>query len=256
MSRIISFTGASLVSRSLRSSGKDYAPWKLRWKPVCASTERDLSKWLKEKPFSGKDFRAVFTKRQLFGIGQKGRSWYSPAGGVWISAVMPIISNLKAPGLLGLAFAVALSESLEKKGVPVKIKWPNDLLVWDKKLAGFLPKIISRGGSVRYARIGIGLNIKNTVPFEGISLKEIMPTCNLKLDFWSAEVLFALEKASFLIGSPEFICSEAEKRLWKTELLLENSNYLWKIEGFDLDGGLRIRKDSNLQILRRWNDNL
>ena len=61
-------------------------PWRLRYLPLCASTELELSRWLKqgdEPPL------AVVARRQRHGVGQHGRQWQSPAGGLWLSAAIP-----------------------------------------------------------------------------------------------------------------------------------------------------------------------
>ena len=79
-----------------------------------------------------------------------------------------------------------LVERLERIGVNVKIKWPNDLLVDGKKLAGILPRLFSRGGELRLFRVGVGLNVFNNVPKEGISLKQIFgdEKMNINVYLW------------------------------------------------------------------------
>ncbi len=248
-----SFNSAPFIARFLRNNQKPSELWKLRWKPVCGSTERELSLWLKNKPFSQNEFRGIFASRQLYGKGQNGKIWHSPKGGVWISVAIPFNYNTHSPELLGLAMAVSLSKCIEIQGVPVKIKWPNDLVFGDRKLAGFLPKIISRGSAIRYARIGIGLNIMNKVPPEGISLKEILGSSHINLEFWSAEVLFAIEEAIDLLNYPKLICAFAEQRLWATELLLDDLSSPWDINGFSKNGGLIVQRGSSIKTLSNWN---
>ena len=246
------FKGASSVARYLHSGGRRNKLWKLRWKPVSSSTEKDLSEWIKKKPLLEDEFRAFFAGRQVYGTGQRGRKWHSPAGGVWISAAIPSSSNIKSPELLGLSLAVSLSQRLENYSIPVRIKWPNDLMVNQRKLVGFLPKLISRGNSIRYFRFGIGLNVFNKSPIEGISIQEIIRSSSAGLDFWSAEVLFALEDCIELLSSPEVLLLEARNRLWAENLSLENENSLWDIDGFLSDGALKIKQGSRNKILRRW----
>ena len=60
--------------------------------------------------------------------------------------------------------ALALVERIERIGVNVNIKWPNDLLVDGQKLAGILPRLFFRGGTLRLLRVGVGLNVFNNVP--------------------------------------------------------------------------------------------
>ena len=190
-----SWNGAASISHQLNVNYSCKYSWTLRWKPVCASTEIDLTKWLLDIPFSHDKPRAVFAARQNYGKGQLGRVWESKLGGVWLSSAIPSQNNIKSPQLLGLSIALALIESLEKYNVPVKLKWPNDLIVYNKKLAGFLPRVIYRGEQVRFYRVGLGLNVRNNVPFNGISLMEILGDQYSLFKNWSAQSIIALERA-------------------------------------------------------------
>ena len=116
--------------------------WDLRWFPVCSSTETVLEEWLRETPdLQLQRPRAVLARHQRHGIGQRGRVWSAPPGGIWLSAAMPWPEQARGgAGLIGLALALSLSQRLERHGVPVRIKWPNDLLVDGRKLAGLLPR--------------------------------------------------------------------------------------------------------------------
>ena len=140
--------------------------WQLRSVPVCSSTERVLASWLTataSEPLLQP--RAVLATYQTQATGQRGKVWSAPRGGVWISAALPWSSDADdSTGLVGLALAVALAESLEQSGVAVQIKWPNDLLVGATKLAGLLPRLVIRGAQVRMVRFGLGLNVINPVP--------------------------------------------------------------------------------------------
>ena len=109
--------------------------------------------------------------------------------------------------------ALALVERIERIGVDVKIKWPNDLLVDGQKLAGILPRLFFRGGKLRLLRVGVGLNVFNNVPKEGISLKQIIGDKTMNINFWSSEVLLAIEKSLDLVDNKDFLCSQVEQRL-------------------------------------------
>tara|TARA_Y100001968_G_scaffold311122_1_gene332850 strand:- start:1592 stop:2347 length:756 start_codon:yes stop_codon:yes gene_type:complete len=239
------------IKRYLKCSSESSALWKIQWKSICSSTEIDLSSWIDDEPRIG-PFRAIFAGKQLDGFGQNGRVWHSSLGGVWLSAAMPFPCVKSRPELMGLAIALSLSKRLESMNVPVKIKWPNDLIVYNRKLAGFLPRIISRGKEIRFARIGLGLNVVNKVPKEGIALKEIITTSDESLDFWSAETLLSLENAMRLMPSPSKICDQVENRLWSKEYIEPNSGDIYNIKGLALDGSLIINKGNYSKKLIRW----
>jgi len=99
--------------------------------------------------------------QQLGGKGRLGRPWHSPKGtGIWMSMILrPVIPLPKAPQLT-LLTAVALNRALRSvTGVPVQIKWPNDLLVGGKKLCGILTELNAESDRINYLVIGIGLNV-------------------------------------------------------------------------------------------------
>ncbi len=240
------------VARKWREKSLERKAWRLRWQPVCASTELELSRWLREEQWKGTHPWAVLASKQNHGTGQFGRAWQSPKGGVWMSAAIPWSIDQKSSGVLGLSVAVALAERLEQCGLPVRIKWPNDLLVYGRKLAGFLPKLVHRGSNVRLARIGIGLNVCNRVPIEGISLSELLNPSKSLLVNWTSEVLCVLERSSDIAMKSAWVCHEAERRLWANYFWDSNSGDYWRIDGLSDTGELVLGKGSQRKKITRW----
>ena len=223
--------------------------WRLNWKPVCSSTETVLSKWIADHPVLKNQPRALCASRQRFGKGQYGRIWESPKGGVWISAAINQDSSLsKSIELYGLAIALALAQRIEMAGINVKIKWPNDLLVNGQKLAGFLPRLIFRGGKLRLIRVGVGLNVSNKVPKTGISLVDVKGCQKTNINFWSAEVLFAIENSIELCKDEKLLCKEVERRLWKKIFIEPKTGHKWNIKGIDPLGGLILSRGDEEKI--------
>jgi BirA family biotin operon repressor/biotin-[acetyl-CoA-carboxylase] ligase len=108
----------------------------------------------------------VIAENQTAGRGRMGRSWHSPAGmGICMSIILrPRLSPGDAP-LITLMTAVAVAETLiSLLHLNVRIKWPNDILVGDKKMAGILTEMSVANDAVRYVIMGLGMNV-NT-PFE------------------------------------------------------------------------------------------
>ena len=140
------FRGVGSIYRYHKFKKPSCRCWKLIWKPICASTEIELSNWIAGEPVKTGQPKAIFASCQKFGQGQFGRNWHSPKGGVWVSAAIKKedLSENNSQ-LYGLAVALALVERIERIGVNVKIKWPNDLLVDGQKLAGILPRLFFRG---------------------------------------------------------------------------------------------------------------
>jgi BirA family biotin operon repressor/biotin-[acetyl-CoA-carboxylase] ligase len=235
-------------------------PWRLRGLPVCASTELELDRWLARDPRLAGDAplpapRAVIAVRQRFGRGQQGRPWCSPAGGVWLSAALPWPAQAATAAAPGLAVAVGLCLRLEARGLPVRIKWPNDLLLADtggaRKLAGLLPRLRLRGGTCRWARVGVGLNAANRVPPGAVALGEVLGAGRADPRHWCGEVLAALEWAMAWAGRPREVCRQAERRLLLPDGPIQLDGIDWWPVGLAADGGLRLAHGSAERVLHR-----
>jgi len=246
------WTGSAGINNYLKKSEIFTEPWQLRWKPVCASTEIELNKWLFEKPLSGKYPRAVVSSRQRKGKGQFGRDWYSLQGGVWLSAAFQFAKTPKTMELFGLAAAFALVQKLESCGVSVKIKWPNDLIVLERKIAGFLPRLIYRGDSLQFARLGIGLNVWNRAPIGAISLNEVLNIGSHATTKWAAEIILSIHRTKALLDETEFLCNEVQKRLWNKEFIDKANGELWKVNGITNSGKLHLIRGTQEKIIARW----
>lgn len=101
---------------------------------------------------------------QTAGRGRRGRRWEAPAGtGVWMSLLLrPPIAPAAAPTLTLLA-GLAVAEALEEvTGLPMEIKWPNDILCNGKKLVGILMEMECEMQEVHFIVLGIGVNVNIT----------------------------------------------------------------------------------------------
>ncbi|MCE7792146.1 biotin--[Salipaludibacillus sp. CUR1] len=136
----------------------------------------------------------VVADEQTGGKGRLGRVWDSEKGsGVWMSLVLkPQIDFRKAPQLT-LLTAVAVTRAIESvSGLPLSIKWPNDLLVNGKKLCGILTEMQADPDRVQSVIIGIGLNVNHGAFPEDLS--EIATSMNIEAGkpFNRAEVIAAI----------------------------------------------------------------
>ena len=105
----------------------------------------------------------IVADSQTAGRGRRGRTWVSPAGGLYMSFVFPFQRDLIRPQALSLVAAISVKSSLEEWSlVPIKLKWPNDLLVEGKKLAGILLEL-ETSGQYDHVIFGIGVNYLLTV---------------------------------------------------------------------------------------------
>ncbi|HWQ76750.1 MAG TPA: biotin--[acetyl-CoA-carboxylase] ligase [Syntrophomonas sp.] len=105
----------------------------------------------------------VVADTQTEGRGRRGRNWYSPAGqGIYISLILRPQMPLKEIPRISLMIAVAVAETLEKElALPARIKWPNDILINGRKVAGILSEAVTDLDGIEFVVAGIGLNINN-----------------------------------------------------------------------------------------------
>jgi len=106
----------------------------------------------------------VFAEAQTKGRGRLGRQWLSPPGkGLWLSVLLrPALPPQQATQLT-VAAAVALARAIEvQTGLQPEIKWPNDLLLGGKKIAGILTEMNAELERIRSLILGLGLNANQT----------------------------------------------------------------------------------------------
>lgn len=123
----------------------------------------------------------VLSEAQTRGRGRKKRIWFSPSkGGIYVSLILrPAISPVEAPKFT-LLTAVAVAEALlSLTRLNIHIKWPNDILVNGKKIAGILTEMSTEMDAVNYIVVGLGLNV-NTLKFpdeiQGIATSILIET--------------------------------------------------------------------------------
>lgn len=109
----------------------------------------------------------VVAGEQTSGRGSRGRVWRSPPGGLWLSALYRPRGQTGVD-LLSLRVGLALAEAIEAIGprLHVAIKWPNDLMLDDRKLGGVLCEARWQGEEPVWIVVGVGLNVANAVPGE------------------------------------------------------------------------------------------
>jgi BirA family transcriptional regulator, biotin operon repressor / biotin---[acetyl-CoA-carboxylase] ligase len=108
---------------------------------------------------------AVVAEEQSGGRGSRGRMWASPVGGLWLSVLLrpERASGLELLSLrAGLAACHALSAIAPR--APIRLKWPNDLMLGERKVGGILCEARWQGEALGWIVVGLGLNVTNVVP--------------------------------------------------------------------------------------------
>jgi BirA family biotin operon repressor/biotin-[acetyl-CoA-carboxylase] ligase len=128
--------------------------WRVEVKEVTGSTNVDVGEAARRGEAEG---LVVFAEEQTQGRGRLGRTWVSPRGkGLWLSMLLRPRVPMAGWGLIPLLTGVALAEAVRgQTGLEVGLKWPNDLLIDERKCAGILAEVASPGAVV----VGVGLNV-------------------------------------------------------------------------------------------------
>jgi len=109
----------------------------------------------------------VFAETQTRGRGRMGRQWHSPSGsGLWFSVLLRPRLRPSAATQLTVVSAVAVARAIEREtGLRPDIKWPNDIMFGQKKVAGILLELGAELDRIRHATLGIGIDV-NVDPAE------------------------------------------------------------------------------------------
>lgn len=108
--------------------------------------------------------------RQTMGKGRRGRTWVSPAGcSIYMSVLLRPEIQPERASMLTLVMAVSTAEGIrdclsEEEGSRLRIKWPNDIIIDGKKLAGILTEMNAQIDYINHVTIGVGINV-NTAAF-------------------------------------------------------------------------------------------
>lgn len=195
----------------------------------------------------------VVAVEQTAGRGSRGRSWASPRGGLWLSMIWrPLVAA--APEALSLRAALAVTAALAEAGVDgVCIKWPNDLMLGDRKLGGILCEARWNGDQLGWISAGIGLNVQNPVPPElaGVAVSLAGGGSELRAGDLVTPLVAALRAAGEAVGP----LTALELRRFAELDWLDGRAVTEPVpgiaDGVAPDGSLRvIRQDGSVELVR------
>ncbi len=122
----------------------------------------------------------IVAEQQTAGRGRLGRSWASPPGGLWLSVLLRPDLPLGQTPLVGLAASTAAAAAIEETtGLRPRVKWPNDVLIDGRKVAGLLLEAgpLQAGSGAAWLIVGIGINAN--VPLEALPSRPLYPATSL-----------------------------------------------------------------------------
>jgi len=146
----------------------------------------------------------VIAKQQTAGKGQRGNIWRSPLGGLYLSMILEINLSIEFINHLTLFSVYGIVKELRTYKIPVQIKWLNDLILEGKKLGGILCETRSEGKIIKEVVMGVGINYKNEIYNNSISLNNYYQKTN-KVTIKSANNLAKIIILGILKGYQEYL---------------------------------------------------
>lgn len=198
----------------------------------------------------------VISEKQTDARGRSGKAWESPLGGIWLSIIVkPNVDYSKLP-MITIATGVAVAKAIERAGIKnAEIKWPNDIMINDKKVCGILTEAVTKFNTIESVIIGVGIDANVDVNNFPDELQNGTTTLANELGRYENEneliriFLEEFEKISeqFNAGQYETILKEWRKRSYSVGKIVEvrepfNKNYDAYVVGIGREGALIVEK--------------
>lgn len=218
-------------------------PWKVINLGLIGSTQEKAREYLASGHGAG---TVIVAAGQTDGRGRRGRSWYSPEGGLYMTVLLRPVGEV---GLVPLMGGVAVAQTIRTiANVDAALKWPNDVLIGGKKVGGVLVESGWAGGKMNHVLLGVGVNLNNPAPDwlpEATSLSEELGRL-FDVESFLDILLETLDRyIPFLESRPELIISswkEMSQTLGRmVEVTDEDSEVISGLAvGVDPDGALLV----------------
>ncbi|CNI96515.1 biotin--protein ligase [Yersinia frederiksenii] len=223
--------------------------------PVVDSTNQYLLDRITEL----KSGDACVAEYQQAGRGRRGRQWVSPFGAnLYLSMFWRLEQGPAAAMGLSLVVGIVMAEVLHKLGAEqVRVKWPNDLYLNDKKLAGILVELTGKTGDAAQLVIGAGINLTmresttNVISQDWINLQEAgviidrnKLTAELLSELRLAVVKFENEGLSAFISRWREMDNYLDRPV---KLIIGNQEIFGIARGIDQQGALLLEQDGNVK---------
>lgn len=199
----------------------------------------------------------VFAKGQTQGRGRLGKEWVSPYGkGLYFSLILRPDISVQQASRVTLTIALAVAKAFEEiHAGDISIKWPNDVLIKDKKACGILTEMSLSENKINYMVSGIGVNVnslKSELPEGSTSLKEAL-TREFDIADLSHIIIKQIDHYYGMLLQQKFPDMIALIKDFSGLILGGRVRVTWEdkeVEGYAVDfdecGGLIIRRDNGI----------
>ena len=206
----------------------------------------------------------IVSQKQTKGRGRLGRKWISPKGGIWLSIILRPIFDISMTTLFPIASSLALANAIEENiGIKPELKWPNDITIKGKKVAGTLIDVTVESNKIENIVLGVGINyqidsskleksLKNSENFYGATTL-IRKNNNENPITFVKTFLYELEQVFNLLNNeqPETVIKNWIRRSStigrNIEILTHDGKVRGKAVKLDMDGALIIKNKTGFQ---------
>ena len=206
----------------------------------------------------------VIAEKQTAGKGRLDRKWTSPKGGIWFSLIIHPKFDVSTSTLVPIAGAVALAKAIKNTlNIDVSVKWPNDITLNGKKVAGMLVDASFQANNIDYLILGIGINFD-------IDAKKIEKRLSKSANFYGVnslrkkddntppkillrEFLVQFEKTLIQLNKGEKVkivkewTKKADKIGKKISINTSDGKISGVAQGIDNDGALKLKTSKGIK---------
>lgn len=202
----------------------------------------------------------VIARKQTKGKGRFDRKWDSPEGGVYLSIILRPSCQPDKATLLSLSTAVAISKTISNYNLCPKLKWPNDVRVNGKKIAGILLGSEVSDDKLNYVVLGVGINLNIKINSLSKNIRRnsttMLEEIGSQIDYYSfiKNLLLNLDKYYKLFRDKKYTLIIKE---WKkhsdtigrmVEIITPSRRIIGEAYDINESGSLIIMKDSGKKI--------
>lgn len=235
----------------------------VRYFDSIGSTNNEALAWAAS---GAKDLSLVIADEQTAGRGRLDRRWFTPKGTALAFSLIlrpTAAEQLYLTRIVGLA-ALGVADALRTRGLVSRIKWPNDVLLEGRKVAGILVESVWSGENVDGLVIGIGVNVLEEAVPAGEML--LFPATSLEASLGSAvergqvlhEILAGIIALRPHLGSDSFIASWEKALAFRGEPVQveqgDGTTISGKLLGLEPDGSLRLADGQDRPITVQFGD--
>ena len=213
------------------------------------------------------DWTVIFADEQKKGRGRYAREWYSPPGlGLYFSIILRPAIDLKLINLINLRTAWIIAQMINRElsgqaNIEIRLKWPNDVLVNEKKISGILVESEIFNRQLNYLVVGIGINLNHTPQEFPPEIRSLATSLRLESNHiydplvLLKDIVCALNNKLYIDFKNKFrkVVEDYQKLMayldQPAEIRLNSELIKGKIKGLDASGQLIMQQGEDIRLI-------